>query len=356
MNFSKSEHIGLDSFCNETQLPVERLDEHFPQLEEELGGRAIYLVRTDMNVSGTFKWRGALRATEREFAKGTKVLSTASAGNHARGLMVAARKYDLAVNIVVPKFAPPQKSSELHAFWTELGGDPADLYLKRRGRTFDDAFEYASSQSYSDEMSFIHPFDDEDVIAGQGEHLKDILESLPGVSRTVSATGGGGLAAGLQSANVSFGSPLITHFVEASGSNSLSRTLESGSIDPIVATNPNIRYGGIAVSKVGAHVVKTLWQSLYDHKHMVTGYDGGVTELARMYTEIDPDVIRLEPTALIAVEGLRELIRQNRLGQKEIVAVLATGHNESPEALLTDTTWKLKLASGYADFTPPSKR
>lgn len=328
-------------------LAVERLQDHFPFLEDELGSRAIHLLRADLNEAGSFKWRGAKRAVDKQVRLGASSISTASAGNHARGVLLAALQHDLPLRIVVPNYAPPQKSTELYELWQNGGGDPDLFELVMFGDTFDESLEYALENPTSDHEAFIHPYDDLDVINGQGSLLDDIYRAMPNVTDIIIPTGGGGLLAGLHSRAATTHRKVNLRAIEASGSNSLSRTLSNGSIEPLEAANPNKAYGGTAVKKVGHHVVETLWKNLYHHDLLATAYDVGVKELAVQYENRKKHIVPLEPTSLLAIEGLRKLLENGQLDRDSVVAVIGTGHNESYNRLLPLSKKALNVVRGY---------
>lgn len=336
-------------------LPVEQLEDHFPELTEEFGSRAIYLVRADLNKAGTFKERGALLATSRRVEQGVRHITTASAGNHARGVLLAARQFNIPVRLFVPENAPPQKSEALYRLWTQEGGRDVDFELYAEGECFDDTLEIAL-ESCTDGSEFIHPFDDRDVIEGQGTLLGAVMRSVPTTTDIFVPVGGGGLLAGMVDAS----SSQRIHGVEAIGSDSMSRTLRAASESPLQAMNPNKKYGGTAVQRVGQLPVDILRRNHYDVNLMVTAHDEGMRELARAYSERAEHITPLEPTALLAVEGLRDVLRERRrnhqLPHDAVVTVVATGHNESHENLLRPRNKRFQTISGYTTLTPPSRR
>lgn len=328
-------------------LAVERLQDHFPLLEDELGLRAIHLIRADLNTAGSFKWRGAKRAVQRQMSLGASSVMTASAGNHAIGVLLAALEYKLSLRVIVPNVAPPQKSTELYRLWQDGGGDPDMFELEVHGDTFDESLEYATASPSGNQTAFIHPYDDLDVIGGQGTLLDDIYKAVPNVTDIIFPTGGGGLLAGLVSRAALRHQFVDLHPIEASGSNSLSRTLKTGSIDPVEATNPNKLYGGSAVKMVGHHVIETLWRHLYRHSLITTAHDSGVNELANNYEDRKSYILPLEPTSLLAVQGLRVLLENKQLANDSVVVVIGTGHNESYTRLLPQLQKNLNVVRGY---------
>ncbi|MDO5695638.1 MAG: threonine ammonia-lyase [Eubacteriales bacterium] len=152
-------------------------------------GEKIYLKTENLQTTGSFKLRGAYYKisclTEEERARG---IVACSAGNHAQGVALAAQKYGIPVTICMPDGAPISKVEATKSY-----GAKVELV----GETYDDAFDHARRLQEETGCVFIHPFDDEDVIAGQGTIGLEILEQLPDVENIVVPIGGGGLISGI---------------------------------------------------------------------------------------------------------------------------------------------------------------
>ena len=168
-------------------------------LEEALGlskrlNNEVWIKREDLQPVHSFKLRGAynkiVRLSATEKAKG---VITASAGNHAQGVALAANRLGLKALIFMPKTTPDIKVSSVRAHGAEI---------ELVGNAYDDAYEQAKERANSTGMTFVHPYDDPDVIAGQGTIAKEILDQL---QQQVEAqpdiifvpVGGGGLIAGV---------------------------------------------------------------------------------------------------------------------------------------------------------------
>lgn len=152
-------------------------------------GQKIQLKPESLQVTGSFKVRGAankiLQLSDEEKEAG---VIAASAGNHAQGVARAAQKAGISCVIVMPRTAPLAKVSATEAFGAEviLSGD-----------NYDEAYETALNIQKERSLTFIHPFDDPQIIAGQGSIALEILEQFPSVSQIVVPIGGGGLASGV---------------------------------------------------------------------------------------------------------------------------------------------------------------
>lgn len=152
-------------------------------------GSDVFLKYENLQVTGSFKIRGAYHKisglSDAEKARG---IIAASAGNHAQGVALAAQKAGAKTTIVMPETAPLIKIQA-----TESYGAKVILH----GEIYDEAFEYAQKLSDEEGQLFVHPFQDEDVILGQGTIALEILEDRPVLDSIVVPIGGGGLIAGI---------------------------------------------------------------------------------------------------------------------------------------------------------------
>ena len=152
----------------------------------------IFFKREDLQPVFSFKLRGAFNCmfqlSDTEKARG---VVAASAGNHAQGVAIAGQKLGIKTTIVMPRITPDIKVEGVRSF----GGNPVLI-----GNTFDDAYAYALELADKEGMKFIHPFDDLDVIAGQGTIGMELLRQHPDpIDMIFIAVGGGGLISGIAS-------------------------------------------------------------------------------------------------------------------------------------------------------------
>lgn len=313
-------------------LRVERLIDHFPIMEEVLEGYEdrIHLVRADDNPAGTFKDRGAKEKITMLYDDGARHIAVASAGNHLRGTIQAAAPLGIRLTGALPATAPEEKRIGSEKLWAECGGDPHDLTLISVGSTYDESYGYL--REHLPDLPIVHAFDDPVVIDGRKVLAAEIADVLPDVTYTVSANGGGSLLAALTEGFHDLGMPTTTLGVEARGSDSLSRTLESAGDLPVAASDPNRRYGGLCVSKVGHHAVRRLVQLGFTPDRVTQADDTDVLKLIGSYGENETDYI--EPSSVVAVAGLINFINQHRFSGSDTIAVIASGHNEHPHRLL----------------------
>ena len=155
----------------------------------QLTGNSVFLKLDNLQRTGAFKERGALNKlltlTPHERSRG---VIAASAGNHAQGVAYHAGRHGIRAQIVMPLTTPLIKVSATKSYG-------ADVIL--HGANYDEACEEAVRRGLQDGMTFVHPFDDEIVIAGQGTMGLEILEQVPEVEAVLAPIGGGGLISGV---------------------------------------------------------------------------------------------------------------------------------------------------------------
>lgn len=298
---------------------LEALSREFPRLSYQLGKQGIYLTVASDNDAGTFKERGAIVKATRLKAEGVTSLIAPSAGNHARGSILAAKALGLDIHAVVPTTAPPAKKEGLRNLW-----DSPKLTIHTVGGSFDESLAWAlTNPQYG---ALLHPYDDPWIVRGQGTLANDILEANGGIDHIVVPVGGGGLAAGImQELNEMGRSDVIVHAVQAHGSDSLARSIEHGSSTH--ATKPNQRYGGSAVRTIGREGLAIFQR--YSNFRITNVSDQAVEGVTMDYTQDRSDNDRqrtpnFEPTTLVALAGLYSI---SAAYPGENIAVVGTGYN-----------------------------
>ena len=203
----------------------------------------LYLKPENLQVTGSFKVRGAYykisHLSEEEKAKG---VIACSAGNHAQGVALAATKRGIKSLICLPDGAPISKVEATKGYG-------ADICLVKG--VYDNAYQKALELKMQHGYTFIHPFDDDDVIAGQGTIGLEILEELPDADAVIVPIGGGGLIAGVASAVKAINPKCKVYGVQAAGAPSMFNSIHSHAIE----TLPNVSTiaDGIAVKTPGQH-------------------------------------------------------------------------------------------------------
>src|SRR5579884_3722937 len=204
-------------------------------------GADIYLKAEHMQRSGSFKVRGAgykiSRLSEDQYKAG---VIAASAGNHAQGVAIAAAQHNIPCTIVMPENAPLAK-----VMATQSYGATVVLH----GATYDDAYARCREIQQASGATFIHAFDDPDVIAGQGTLGLEMLTDLPDADAIVVPVGGGGLISGIAIAARALKPDITIIGVQAAGAASCRDSFKSGSIEtlPAISTIAD----GIAVKRPG---------------------------------------------------------------------------------------------------------
>ncbi len=205
-------------------------------------GSEVYLKTENLQVTGSFKVRGAYykisQLTEEEKAKG---VIACSAGNHAQGVALASKKFGIKSIICMPDGAPISKVEATKSYGAEVVLVPG---------VYDDAHNEAERLKEENGYTLIHPFDDEDVIAGQGTIGVEILQQLKDADAIIVPVGGGGLVSGVAFAVKSINPKVKVYGVQASGAPSMINSLEHKRVEilPSVSTVAD----GIAVKEPGA--------------------------------------------------------------------------------------------------------
>lgn len=203
----------------------------------------LYLKTENLQVTGSFKVRGAYykisQLTEEEKAKG---VIACSAGNHAQGVALAAAKNGIKSLICIPDSAPISKVEATKSYGAEV------CLVKG---TYDDAHARALELVEERNMTFIHPFDDEMVIAGQGTIGLEILDQLPDVEAVAVPIGGGGLASGVAFAVKSLRPDIKVYGVQAAGAPSMLNAVRDKKIETLDSVKTIA--DGIAVKTPGEH-------------------------------------------------------------------------------------------------------
>ena len=201
----------------------------------------LYLKPENLQITGSFKVRGSAykiaMLSEEEKARG---VIACSAGNHAQGVALAATKNGIKSLICLPDSAPISKVEATKGFGAEV--------CLVEG-CYDDAYQKALELKDSEGYTFVHPFDDENVIAGQGTIALEVLNELDNIDAIVVPVGGGGLISGIAYTAKQIRPSVKVYGVQAAGAPSMYNSVKSGKIEciPSVSTVAD----GIAVKKPG---------------------------------------------------------------------------------------------------------
>jgi len=208
-------------------------------------GIPLYFKCENLQRTGSFKIRGALNfMTSQSREKLVNGVITASAGNHAQGVAFSADLLGVAATVYMPEITPPQKVQATRDYGAEV---------VLTGRNFDEACAAALTAQKNNGALFVHPFDDELVMAGQGTIALEILEELPDVRNLIIPVGGGGLIAGMAAAIRDKAPHVRIIGVESVAAPSMSASFASGkpTEKPVSVTLAD----GIAVKLPGSRTV-----------------------------------------------------------------------------------------------------
>ena len=271
----------------------------------------VLLKREDLQPTFSFKLRGAYAKLSAlcPDARARGVIA-ASAGNHAQGVALAARRMGTCARLVMPVTTPELKVRAVGA----LGGE-----IVLHGTTFDEAAQHAQDLARQHDLVFVHPFDDPDVIAGQGTIGMEIVRQHPGPLHAIFvAIGGGGLISGI-AATVKRVRPDVRIIgVEPVDADAMHRSLLAGTRVRLPSVG---RFAdGVAVSQVGELTFR-LCQEFVDDIVLVN-----TDEICRAIREVFEDTRSiLEPAGAVAIAGARAYASARKL-DSPVIAV-ASGAN-----------------------------
>jgi len=292
-------------------VAVETPLQQAPQLSARLGN-AIWLKREDLQPVHSFKLRGAynklVQLTADEKKRG---VITASAGNHAQGVALAARHLGIKAHIVMPRTTPELKVKNVRAY-----GGRALLH----GDTFPEALAHSLKLVAEKGYVYVHPYDDEDVIAGQGTVGMELLRQHPGrLDAVFVPVGGGGLIAGM-AAYLKYLRPEIKIIgVEADDANCLQAALAAG--ERVVLEQVGLFADGVAVAQIGEHTFALCRQ--YVDEVLSVNSDAICAAIKDLYEETRQIT---EPAGALALAGLKQYVESKGVNG-QVLAAVTSGAN-----------------------------
>jgi len=193
-----------------------------PILSEEVGHK-VYLKKDNLQITGSFKLRGAFNkiANLIEQNNTLKGVVAASAGNHAQGVALSAAHFKINAIIFMPESTPLNKVQGVESYG-------AKVVLK--GANYDEAYEWAIKYAKENNLEFVHPFADEDVMAGQGTIALEILEEIDSLDAIIVPVGGGGLISGVATAIKELNPNIKVYGVAAAGAPAMYKSYKSGEV------------------------------------------------------------------------------------------------------------------------------
>ncbi len=282
-----------------------------PNLSARLDNRVL-LKREDMQPVFSFKLRGAYNKMAHLPAEALiRGVIAASAGNHAQGVALSAQKLGCRAVIVMPTTTPQIKVNAVKARGAEVV-----LF----GDSYSDAYVHALKLEQEQGLTFVHPYDDPDVIAGQGSIGKEILDKHPEpIEAIFCSVGGGGLIAGV-AAYVKAVRPEIKIIgVEAKDAEAMTESLKKGA--RVMLEQVGLFADGAAVKQVGEHTFKLCQQHVDE---MIVVDNDAICAAIKDVFEDTRSI--LEPAGALSVAGLKAYAERENLHGKTLVAV-ASGAN-----------------------------
>lgn len=268
---------------------------------------SVYLKREDSQKVFSFKLRGAFnkmaQLTPQQLERG---VICASAGNHAQGVALAAAQLGCTATIVMPKTTPKLKIEAVKA----LGGT-----VVLHGESFTDAFQHAGQLSSTNEMTFVHPFDDPDVIAGQGTIAMEILrQHQKPIHAIFVAIGGGGMISGVAAYIKAVRPEIKVIGVQTNDSDAMVRSVKQGK--RIQLDDVGLFSDGTAVKQVGEETFR-ITKALVDD-FVVVDTDAVCAAIKDVFEDTRSI---LEPAGALSVAGLKQYAAKHHLLGDTLIAV-----------------------------------
>jgi len=280
---------------------------HLTKLSARLN-QQVYLKREDQQPVHSFKLRGACNKlanlSEAECIHG---VIAASAGNHAQGLALAASKLGIKATIVMPKTTPDIKVDNVRRF----GGE-----VRLVGHSFNEAQIASVEYAKAENKTLIHPFDDDDVIVGQGTVAKELLQQQPNADVVFVPVGGGGLLAGMAVYLKQLSPKTRVIGVEAEDSACLKAALAAGK--PVDLDQVGLFADGVAVKRIGEHTFGLI-QRYCDEVITVT-----TDEICASIKDIfEQTRVIAEPAGALSLAGLKKYCATTKQPEQSLVAILS---------------------------------
>ncbi len=323
-------------------VAIESPLDYAPKLSRTIGCK-VYLKREDLQPVHSFKLRGAYnkiaQLSDEEKKKG---LIAASAGNHAQGVALAANKVGVSSLIIMPRTTPSIKVEAVK----NLGAD-----VELAGDSYSDAAEYCKQLVKSTGRTFVHPFDDPLVIAGQGTVGREVLDQLPDVTHIFVPVGGGGLLAGIASYVKALRPDVKVISVEPADSNAMQASIKQE--ERVVLDHVGIFADGVAVKQVGANTFETAlhkvddfitvttdqicaaMKSIFEDTRSIVEPAGALGVAGIVHYKLPPDAhaVAICSGANVTFERLQQVAERTMLGSGH-EAMFAVNIPERPGALL----------------------
>lgn len=301
----KIEHSQVYAVARHTPL------DELPNLSSRLNNRVL-LKREDMQPVFSFKLRGAYNKMANLSAEALqRGVICASAGNHAQGVALSAQKMGCRAVIVMPTTTPAIKVNAVRARGAEVV-----LF----GDSYSDAYLHALALEQREGLTFVHPYDDPDVIAGQGTIALELVQDHAApIEAVFCCVGGGGLLAGMAAYLKAVRPEIKVIGVEAQDAEAMTESLKLG--QRVMLEQVGLFADGAAVKQVGEHTFALVQQ--YVDEMIVVDNDAICAAIKDVFEDTRSI---LEPAGALAVAGLKAYSQREQCQGKTLVAV-ASGAN-----------------------------
>ncbi|MFD3243024.1 bifunctional threonine ammonia-lyase/L-serine ammonia-lyase TdcB [Staphylococcus simulans] len=290
-------------------------------LSNDITGGDVYLKLENMQFTGSFKYRGALNKilhlTEEQKEKG---IITASAGNHAQGLALTGKLLGIKATVIMPEEAPIAKQEATRGYG-------AEVILK--GETFNDSRLYMEQLAKETGKTIVHPYDDNEVMAGQGTIGLEILDSIWNVNTVIVPVGGGGLISGVATALKSFNPSIHVIGVQAENVHGMAESVKQGKITSqftahTIADGTEVAIPGEKTYEVADKLVdefilvtedeiSNAMRHLMQRAKIITEGAGALPTAAILSGKIDPKWLKNKATVALVSGGNVDLTRVSHI-------------------------------------------
>ncbi len=302
--------------CRDIDAAVARLRGNIHNVEvsssktfSQMSNCDVFLKCENRQKTGSFKIRGAFNKLAKMKEQGivTKVIAS-SAGNHAQGVSYASRLLGMEAIIVMPKTTPIAKVSATKGYGAKV---------VLAGNNYDECYQEALRIQEEENATFIHPYDDEDVIAGQGSIAYEIIHDLPNVDMIVVPAGGGGLLAGISYYAKAINPRIKIVGVQAEGATAIVQSFDNK--EYTTTSKVNTIADGIAVMRPGKLATQLILENV---DQMVSVSDNDIASTILLLLEREKQVV--EPAGASSLAAV--LSGKIDVAGKRVVCVLSGGN------------------------------
>lgn len=268
----------------------------------------IYLKREDELAIHAFKLRGAYqKISSLTTAQAAKGVVASSAGNHAQGVALSAKKLGIESVIVMPLSTPKIKVNAVE----QLGGK-----VVLHGDVYDEAYQYAKQLEQQQDLIFIHPYDDIEVMSGQATIAKELLEQLPNIDKVFIPVGGGGLIAGMATYIKHHAPEIRVIGVEPQDSPTLYEALKQD--ERVILPEVGRFADGVAVKQIGEKTFEIAKQ-VVDEVVLVSN-----DEICAAIKDIYEDVRSIsEPAGALATAGIKKYVELHAITGENLISIVS---------------------------------